>query len=57
MILYMRGHPSIHRAMSLEKATWAAEGNMPENRLENCPENRPENLLEKLKSHPGNIEK
>jgi hypothetical protein len=43
--------------MSLEKATWAAEGNMPENRLENCPENRPENLLEKLKSHPGNIEK
>jgi hypothetical protein len=29
------------------------EGNIPEKRLEN----RPENLLEKLKSHPGNIEK
>ncbi len=38
-----------------------AEGNLPENlpekRLENRPENLPENRLEKLKSHPGNIER
>ena len=48
----------IHRGRILMKE---AVGNLPENlpekRLENRLENRPENLLEKLKSHPGNIEK